>query len=263
MIDNNTKLSKNMIEGLTGESLSYEHIIKNNKTLTETYKHIVRAYGFDNFYDMYTYADGCDSELAYLVKGGQKDLSKLKPVKRKVVRNGKTMTTTIYEDTGGGKETDKNPLDKDSKKDKKLTRVNAKDLTKFNLRSEEDEDNLDPKKIAKLLAETKKLGNNFDTGCSDYLVLKEDSDTRGVIGFTREGTYLKLSFMMSDSEVEGIRLLAFSQLTLKAWKMRLGAKVDTVDAPQIDELITLYGYKKNKLEYVVSADTLRSRLGEP
>ncbi|BBE37281.1 hypothetical protein PHIM1EF22_0080 [Enterococcus phage phiM1EF22] len=262
MVDNNVKISKSTIEGLINKSLSYEYVIKNNELLTNEYQHIVKAYGFDNFYDMYLYADSCDSKDMYLVKGGQKDLSKLKPVKRKVVRNGKTMTTTIYEDTGSSDSNNSNPLDKDSKKKKELEPVNAKELRKVSLGSDEEE-KLDPKKIAKLLADTKKFGNNFDTQCTDYLILEQDSVTRGVVGFTREGSYLKMSFSMSDEAVKGIKMLAFSQLTLKAWKLGLGAKISTDNAPDVEELISLYGYKRNKTEYIVSMSSLRSLLGEP
>ena len=96
-------VSKSFLEGMLGKKLNYGYVISENEKLSKDYSHIVKAYGFNSFYDLYCYADSCDSLNDYLIKGGQKDLSKLKPVKRRVMRNGKMMTTTIYEDSSGGK----------------------------------------------------------------------------------------------------------------------------------------------------------------
>nr|DAI05677.1 MAG TPA: hypothetical protein [Herelleviridae sp.] len=251
------RVSKKFLEDLAGEPLSYDYIIKNKERLDTQFEHIIKMYGFNSMYELYLYADSNDSEL--LVKGGQKDLSKLKPVKRKVVRNGKVMTTTIYEDNSSGSDKG-NELDSKRKETKVKTPILAVDLEKESYG--EDEEELNPKKIAKLQAQTKSLGSGFSTSCSSYLLLNENGETRGAIGFTVKGKYLELTFSIADSKVSGLQYLAFSQLLLRAWNSNLGARVAETKDEALLAMYNMYGLTKGNGYYSVSSSTLNSILGE-
>lgn len=255
-MESNTKISKKFLEYLVGTPLSYDYILKNEKELDKKYRHITELYGFKRLYELYLYADSNDSEL--LIKGGKKDLSKLKPVKRKVVRNGKVMTTTIYEESSSSSN-NTNELDPKGKTPKVRTPILANELEK---ESYEDDEELTPKEIAKLQKQVSSLGGGFDTSCSSYLLLKENEQVRGAIGFTVNGKFLELTFSIADNAVRDLKYLAFSQLLIKAWQRNLGARISDTSDEALLALFKLYGLTKNKGHYTVTSATLNSILGE-
>lgn len=255
-------VSKSFLEGMLGKKLNYGYVISENEKLSKDYSHIVKAYGFNSFYDLYCYADSCDSLNDYLIKGGQKDLSKLKPVKRQVMRNGKMMTTTIYEDSSGEDDDNKNPLDKDTQTEENVEPRNARDLSKTIIG--DDHNGIDPKQIAKLKTEAGSLNGTFSTDCSSYLVLQgETGELGGVAGYRKEGSYLYLAFYQSDDLTSGVAYVAFTQLLLRARKLGLGAKIDATDDPLALELFKEYGLKKSGSCYIISKSSLLEALGEP
>lgn len=255
------RVSKSFLEGLLNRELNYNVVTTENKELTNEYAYVVKAYGFDSFYDLYLYADSCDSINDYLVKGGQKDFSKLKPVKRRVMRNGKMMTTTIYEDSSADSG-EKNPLDKNTQQEEAITPRKARDLSKVTIGDEEN--GIDPKKVRHLSKEADKLNGTFSTNCSAYLTLRgETGDLAGVAGYRKEGNYLYLSFYQSDNFTSGVAYVAFTQLLLRAHKLGLGAKLDAIEDPLALELFKEYGLKKAGNCYVISKSALYKALGNP
>lgn len=253
------KVSKNFLERYVGTKLDYNKVISENETLTKSYDFIVKSYGFNSFYDLFIYADNCDN-LEQLMKGGKKDLSKLKPVTRTVMRNGKPMKTTIYEDTSS-ESSEENPLDSKETQSEKPQPRHARDLRMTILSTEEG---VDPKTLRQLAKYSKGLSGSFDTDCSSYMILQDDSNgIGGIAGFKQEGKYLKLAFLQQDDLTSGVGIQAFYQLLKLAWKKGLGAMAPSVTSPSATALFKEYGLKKHGDCYKISAGSLVQCLGNP
>lgn len=259
-ITNDEPVSKSFLQATTNEDLDYTKVISENKELTKKYRYLVKAYGFSNFYDLYLYADSCDSFYEQLEKGGQKDLNKLKRVTRTVVRNGKPMKTTIYEDSGG-KDDGKNPLDKGATPEETPQPRRAKELSMSFIG--DDEAGANPKQVAQLAKEAKALDGTFVSDCSSFMVLQgEMGDLGGVAGYRKEGNYLYLVFYQSDDLTSGVAYKAFYQLLLRAWKQNLGAMIDATEDSTAKELFKEYGLSRTGSRYKISAKNLRTALGD-
>lgn len=251
-------ISKSFLERIIGKSLDYPKVISENTQLTQEYNYIVKSYGFETFYDLYLFADTTDnSEL--VAKGGQKDLQKLKPVTRTVIRNGKPMKTTIYEDTGS-KEDNKNPLDKTAGSDQPEQPRDIGELTSSIL----DMTHANPKELARLAKQAEKLQGTFNTDCSSYVAFTTETGELGaIIGFKVEGNYLRLVFTQADKLTNGVSLKAFFTLTVTAWKQGLGAIVSVTDNSTALALFKEYGYTKAGDTYKATASKLKASLGTP
>lgn len=259
-ITNEEPVSKSFLQATTNEDLDYTKVISENKELTEKYHYLVKAYGFSTFYDLYLYADSCDSFYEQLEKGGQKDLNKLKRVTRTVMRNGKPMKTTIYEDSGG-KDDGKNPLDKGATPEETPQPRRAKELSMSFIG--DDEAGANPKQVAQLAKEAKALDGTFVSDCSSFMVLQgEMGDLGGVAGYRKEGNYLYLVFYQSDDLTSGVAYKAFYQLLLRAWKQNLGAMIDATEDSTAKELFKEYGLSRTGSRYKISAKNLRTALGD-
>lgn len=253
------KVSKNFLERYVGGALDYSKVISENETLTKSYDFLVKSYGFNTFFDLYLYADNCDS-LEQLMKGGKKDLSKLKPVTRTVMRNGKPMKTTIYEDTSSESSED-NPMDSKTKQPETPQPRHARDLRMSILGTE---DGVDPKTLRQLAKYSKNLSGSFDTDCSSYMILQDESNgIGGLAGFKQEGKYLRLAFIQQDDLTSGVGIQAFYQLLKLAWKKGLGAIAPNVTSPSAIELFKEYGLKKHGDCYKINAGSLAKCLGKP
>lgn len=187
----------------------------------------------------------------FVSKGGQKDLANLKPVKRQVMRNGKMMTTTIYEDTTSNSNSDSNPLDSKNKTpNHKNIPVDARELDKVMLDSNE---------AAKIVNST-----YTSPECSSYLVLKDtDESIAGVVGYGIDGDYLKLVFHKANKNLENIEYVAFAQLILKARSQGLGVKYPSTNNPLLLELISYYGLDEHDNYFIGSKDLIERTLGKP
>lgn len=254
-------VTKGFIEATVGEELDYSKVIAENKELTANHKALVRAYGFETFYDLYLYADSCDSINHQLQKGGNKQFSKLKRVTRTVVRNGKPMKTTIYTD-GKGEDSDKNPLDKGTTPNSSGKQPrHAKDMAMVFIGN--DDTGANPKQVAQLAKEAEALGGQFDTDCNSYMILQgELGDLGGCAGFKKEGNYLHLAFFQADDVTTGVAFRAFYQLLLRAWRAGLGAMVDDFEDETARELFKEYGLTKSGNRYKISATKLKRALGD-
>lgn len=261
-IENDCKISKSLLEQFTKKGLDYETVISNNRELSIDYAYLVKSYGFENFVDLFTFADSCDQEQELVQKGGQKDLSKLKRVTRTVMRNGKPMKTTIYTDGGG--EDKGNELDSKSPSEETQTPQprNANSLLVSLLGMEEED--VPPKQVAQLAEKAKSLQGTFNSDCNAYAVLMgEQGDIGGIIGFRVEKGYLRLVFTQADSVTSGVELKGFTLLTLNAWKKGLGAIMSDTTDKKLLAILSAYDYKKQGDTYKVSASVLKRTLGNP
>ena len=93
-----TYINLEQLESLT-EPLEEDYVVNSNEELTNTYKTILSAYGFDKMLDMYNYALANTSKEEQVNKGKNYDV--LDKVKRRVTRGGRKMQTTVYSDIKG------------------------------------------------------------------------------------------------------------------------------------------------------------------
>src|SRR5699024_11851731 len=90
---------------------------------------------FDNFFDCILYANR-ESEIVH--KGGDKNLGRINKVKRTVIRNGKEMQMTVYEDCN--KDNDSNEK-QEGKEEVSRSAVGARAI------SNGEEGKVNPKKV--------------------------------------------------------------------------------------------------------------------
>lgn len=261
------RISKSFLNQMVQTDINdVNDVINNNDELTEAYKHIVSAYGFDDFYGLYSYADSCES-YDRVAKGGKKDLSKLNKVTRKVRRNGKMVDMTIYESNGD----DSNDEIKDTKKKgggggnnaEPQVASNAKELV---IETIGKDGMANPKEIMSAQKEFKGLkgeGKDFDSTCESFMILRdEEGNVKAIAGYKVEGKYMYLAFYKGDGLVNGVALRAFFELIKRARQANLGAMVDATDNKLALELFASYGLKKSGDTYKVSKNTLEKLVGD-
>lgn len=106
--------------------MTHEQIEQSNMFYTVFYDYILGDLGFQDFKSAYEFTNSIPP-TEKLIKGGQKDLSKLTATKRTVMRGGKPVTITVYE---GGDEEEGNKDPSKKKEDPPLTQVKGQYVSK-------------------------------------------------------------------------------------------------------------------------------------
>ena len=188
-------ISVGMLESLTETKLDEYTILQNQEEFNKNYGHFASAYGFTDFYDLYIFAVSND-EYEQVSKGGKKDLSKLKKVKRTVVRNGKQTTMTFYESH-----------DSDDQKEKKQTKPGEEEEAPQPVKASElvssvmdDAEKKIPLKDLKLLSKlSRSLGAELDTSCDSFMTMQdENQEAKAILGFKKVGEVLEVTFIAQD-----------------------------------------------------------------
>lgn len=218
------KISKSFLENVVNKSLDEEYVIDNNEELSKTYAHISSAYGFDSFYDLYQFSVATE-ELEELQKGGQKDLSRLKKVKRNVMRNGKQTTMTFYEDPSAGGQKEKKDKAKPGEEEEIPEPIKASELQGNVVGDIQKPIPIkDLKLLKKLHTGLQGSQEEFDANCQSYLVLKdENEEAKAIIGFKLQGEYIELVMADSDALTTNLESRAFYELIKLALASQLGA----------------------------------------
>jgi hypothetical protein len=249
------QITTNFVKTMT-KVKGIEDVIARNEQLSKTYIGFLSMYGFDSMYDMYLYAKSCDLVPEELVK--RKDYSRLVPVKRKIIRNGKEQEITVYEDPDSDKGSESN----DSGRDTPNAHVpHAREL-KGRVHGHNEKTN--PKDIAKLKQAAKGMKGGQEFQDSDYyLELKgPDGDVHGIVGYSEDGDYLVMDFYKTDGVVPGIAARGFAQLIQLALDKDLGVKAS--DNPQARPVYIQFGLEQGEEgnTWSVEAKTLKEALGE-
>ena len=224
-------VSTSFIESIT-KVTGMADVIDRNEQLTKAFPGLISMYGFESMYDLYMYAKFCDYGEERLTK--KKDTSKLVPVKRKVVRNGKEMEMTIWEDPNKGGETEE-PKDESGGGGRGGGRGGEPDDAKRHAREMlakmlGGDKEVNPKEIAELKLEAKNMKGGvelFDDSLSYYLAVEGDGgEIVGIVGYEDEGEYLKMVFFQSNGEVSGVATRGFFELIKLALEKDKGVMVD-------------------------------------
>lgn len=242
---------------------SVEQVIDNNEQLSKTYDGLLGLYGFESMYDMYMYAASCD-HMEQLVKG--KDYSKLVPVKRKIMRNGKETEVTIYEDPNkGDKDDNSSGGSKGSGKGKGKggggKKQHARDLTASIIA---DKEAANPKTVAKVKEQAKGLSGGdkaFQDTSQFYLVVKgEGGAVAGIVGYSEEGEFIVMDFYRTNGEVSGVATRGFFEMINQARKRGKGVKMK--DQEQARPIFAKSGLHQEGDYWIVTSDELKELFGE-
>lgn len=253
-------ISTNTLKSLTGLNLNEDYVLQNNEEMNKSFGHLSAAYGFNDFYDLYNYAMSVD-DYEYVAKGGQKDLSKLKKVKRTVVRNGKPTTMTFYEDPSGGRESSNSLDGKEPAQEEQVQPVQATELTGSTTGEAGKKVTIKDLKLLSKIATS--LGTELNPNCDSYMVLADEENTpRAIIGFEVKGRYAHLAFSSSDNLTQDMEVRAYYELIKFALVNELGATFDNVDNPPVIALAEADGFKEKGNKYVIEYKELYKSYGD-
>jgi hypothetical protein len=259
------QITTNFVKVMTKVS-GIEDVIERNDTLTKHFTGFLGMYGFESMYDMYLYAMSCDIVPEQIMK--RKDYSRLVPVKRKIIRNGKETEVTVYEDpnkdskdnsSGSSSNSGNTKGSKGQSRGQKARHV--RDLTSTIVG---DKETANPKTIANLKVAAKSLPKGdkpFQESSQFFLTVKdEDSAIIGIVGYSIQGDFLVMDFYRSDGTVAGVAAKGFFSLLKLALEKNKGVKVE--DNQQARPVFMQSGLTQEEAYWVISNEDLRAALGE-
>lgn len=251
---NNKEIDENKLYFLTGKVFGMEEVISKSQELDTKYKHVYKPYGFEDFYSMYLCAK---SNTEMVSKGGQKDLSNLNKVKRKVMRNGKMVEMTIYE-SGDKEEEDKEPTD--SKDRQTNTAIGAKQ------RDNGSNSKVNPQKLATTFRKLKEIGSNIESVSQDAEMYREYLDEAGnpigISAYSENDTTVILEGFAGGKEVTGIGIRSVMELIKLGIEKEKGILVRNVVSLEAQEFLKMIGFKNTKEDYKMSKQEVKNYVGE-
>ena len=250
----NEEINKSVLNLLLGEELSLDYVSKNSDALDVKYEHVYKSLGFDNFFDCFLYANR-EPEIVH--KGGNKNLSGLNKVKRTVIRNGKEMQMTVYED--GNKDND-NKEKQEGKEEVSRSAVGARAI------SNGEEGKVNPKKVANSLSSLSKKGvdvSHVSTNSSLYKEFVDDNgETLGITSFKRTENDIILDSYASSPDSDGVGARAIMELLRLSIKENKNAVVYDIELPEAIEYLKTLGFKPNKDGYILRKKDVKQFLGD-
>lgn len=253
---NNKEVSKGMLNLLTQRDLSLDYVAKNSDKLDKSYEHIYKYLGFNNFYDCYLYAT---YQTPYIEKGGDKDLGNLNKVKRKVVRNGKEIEMTVYEDG--------NPEDnKEQKQGKGQQEPTSRSALGSKVISNGEEGKVNPQKVSNALSSINKTGtdtSHMDANSSLYKEFVDNSgNTIGLVAFNITDSDIILHSYASAEDSEGVGKRAIIELIKLSIQHEKNAIVYDIDLPEAIEFLKILGFETYKDGYILKKKDVQEFIGE-
>jgi hypothetical protein len=232
-----------------------DDVIERNEQLSKSMVGFINMYGFESAYDMYVYSLSCN--LYQIQKS--KDYSKLVPVKRKIMRNGKETEVTVYEDPN------KDNKDKEEGSDKAAgsqRASHARELPAKRHSRKSKSTDINPKEIAKLKLGSEGFGGKpFNDGSHHYLEINgPNGELVGVVGYSEEGEFMVMDFYRSNGEVSGVAARGFGELIQLATTKNKGVKVE--DNPQARPVYVKFGLEQDGNSWSITAEQLQTSLGK-
>lgn len=251
-------ISVGMLEALTETKLDEYTILQKQEEFNKNYGHIAVSYGFNNFYDLYNFAVSND-EFEQVSKGGQKDLSKLKKVKRTVIRNGKQTTMTFYE-SGESDDVKETKKPNDTTEQEAPQPVRASELTASVIGDVDKKVSIQDLKLLSKLSRS--LGTELDSDCDSYQTLQdENQEVKAIIGFKKVGQFLELRFSTSDDLTTELETRAYYELIKSALGRQLGARTEPGSKTHL-LLLEADGFEENRGKYQITYEDLYASYGD-
>lgn len=249
------------LEKITQTDLNDEQfVIDNNEIYTDAYKHIVAAYGFKSFYDLYLYAKADEVYDNEAVLKSNKDYDSLNRVKRKVTRNGKEVEMTFYEKPRAGSDNkEKAKANTDDSEENQANTFQIIAVGNF-------EDPIPTEELQALnnLSAGFRILKGKQADC-DRLKLLVDSNyiPRAVIGLKIVNQYLTIKHLSKDIDVSGLEIRAFYELVKVALNINKGVRVAKEEGfEDIEELAHASELNETDLNYEADPQELYELFGE-
>lgn len=255
-------ISLDGLEALTQKGLSEESVIASNEQLTDTYKHVVVSYGFQDFHSLYLYAmANTQKEVLKYDSGAPKDLSSMSKVRRTVVRDGRRTAITFYEKPKGVD--NKHKMGSKRKTDGGPKQVAP--AAELNIVAQGDLE--EPIPIKELQALKKMMENfvivgEFEDLDRVKLYLDEGMEPKAVQGLRVEGEYLTMPFTATDGHVQGFYQRAFYELIKVALNWKLGIKLENDETKIQEILVGTSEIKDTNGVYLAAYEELLETYGE-
>lgn len=249
----NEEISRGTFKLLVGRDYSLDYVAKNSDKLDVLHEHVYKSFGFENFFDCFLYVT---NEPERVEKGGDKNLSRLNKVKRKVVRNGKEMEMTVYED--GNKEEDKDKKDG--------TKEVSRNASGSRVISNGEEGKVNPKRVANSLSSLGSKGadtSHVNTNASVYKeYVDEEGEPIGITSFRATENDIILDSYASTPDSSGVGLRSIMELIKLSIKQNKNAIVYDIDLPEAIEFLKSLGFKPHNEGYILKKKDVREFLGD-
>lgn len=245
-------ISLDFLEALTEKTIDEEHVIRNNNRLTKQYKHILSAYGFKTYHDIYTYVISNEEEELYksttpAYQGeGKKDFSKLNRTKRTVMRNGQPMDTYIYEKPEGQdnrtRATNNKPNGGNEEDQGEQAWFHADEMGKAVFG-----DFLTPltrEQIRDLKGLTKDLESyigDFEDVPHVIVLVDDEFRPHAVLGMSLSGEHLLYEFVYMSQEIVGLEKRMALELIRMALQIKKGVILNESSNMGVNRLVELMG----------------------
>ena len=223
-------LAEDFLRTVLRRYTSEDEVMQRNTEDSAYYATFLDSTGYASIYDAYVQLCMPHETIS---KGGNKDMSKLVATKRTVVRNGKQMQVTVYEDPNADNKDNKDPSTKESGGSAESNDTPAPASTTTNaVKMDSSITNpTDTKAVGALkkdaMTMAKRSGRNygFKDTMTYYLSVKDAGKVVGVVGYKKDGHYLKMEFVQSNGKVSNVGLKGIIELFKLGAKDKLGIKV--------------------------------------
>lgn len=260
-VDLTTKsMDENKLFFYTGKFFSMEDVIDNLGKYNVVYEQVYKSYGFNDFYDMFIYAHSNTDRVS---KGGNKELSKLNKVKRKVMRNGKMIEMTIYESRDKEEEEDKG---KEQQSSDETTPVNRSAIGAKPKDNGNGNTKVNPKKLATTLGKLKGTGANIESVNQDADMYREytdeNGDTIGISVFKEDDTTITLTGFTGAEDVTGLGIRSVMELIKLGIQKEKSIIVEGANSTEAEEFLSTLGFKKYKDVFKMSKKDVKGFVGD-
>lgn len=255
---NESQITTDFIKAIT-KVKGLEDVIKRDEQLTKNFRGFIDMYGFETMYDMYIYAMSCDPVQEEIKKRQPKDYSRLVPVKRKVMRNGKEYEVTIWENPD--KDNENNEQNSEENSNEQNVNRRFRRARELDMNILDDDEVKNPKKVAEIKAEAKKMprGGPFKDTSDNYIIFRDGETIYGIVGYSDINGYLTMDFYLSNGDVSGVASRGFFEIMKKANELGKGVKME--DIPEARAIFMQSGLEQQKDgSWVIEADTLKELL---
>lgn len=249
---NKPVITHSVLENLTGQFLNHDYVTQENDELTKDHLKLVYALGYDSFLDLYEHVS---PEPQWVAKGGDKELSRLNQREQLVMRNGKQMRTTVYEDPDSEEVPEASSEGASEQSNESKTDPRGQSIQKINY-SNLTNDELE--RIQHYLG----IGLEKDS----ILLLYEDDqeNLKGLSVFHITGEFLVVDFIEYEEETQWFPVKVLYTLLLEAWKGNRG--ILFLSIPEDNELLMdeleSYNFTQTDTDISIEAQELRELLGD-
>lgn len=249
---NKPVITHSVLENLTGQFLNHDYVKQENDELTKDHLKLVYALGYDSFLDLYEHVS---PEPQWVAKGGDKDLSRLNQREQLVMRNGKQMRTTVYEDPDSDEVPEASSEGSSEQSNESKTDPRGQSIQKINYSNLTND-------------ELERIQHYSDIGLEkdSILFLYEDDqeNLKGLSVFHITGEFLVVDFIDYEEETQWFPVKVLYTLLLEAWKGNRG--ILFLSIPEDNELLMdeleSYNFTQTDTDISIEAQELRELLGD-